>query len=126
MGLAMKRKYQLKRFKKVDLLHTDREVKEKGIELITLPKIKDFLGVVQGYQHIQLYEVVDFDKPARSMQTGMMPAKLTHSLINIGASLLGNEKEGRFSENEQNPPTPSRRTAKGHDTKDCCIRDPFC
>jgi tRNA G10 N-methylase Trm11 len=26
---------------------------------------------------------VDFDKPARSMQTGMMPAKLTHSLINI-------------------------------------------
>ncbi|MDR2416111.1 MAG: hypothetical protein LBD75_05965 [Candidatus Peribacteria bacterium] len=93
MGIAMKRKYQLKRFKKVDLLHTDREVKEKGIELITLPKLKDFVGVVQGYQNIHLYEIVDFEKPARSMQTGMMPAKLTHTLINIGVSLLDKEKK---------------------------------
>ncbi|MDR0651399.1 MAG: hypothetical protein LBG59_08650 [Candidatus Peribacteria bacterium] len=88
MGLNIKRKYQLKRFKKVDLLHTDREVKEKGIELITLPKLKDFVGVVQGYQNINFYEVVDFDKPARSMQTGMMPAKLTHTLITIGMTTL--------------------------------------
>jgi hypothetical protein len=29
MGILMKKKYGLKRFKKVELLHTDREVKEK-------------------------------------------------------------------------------------------------
>ncbi|MDR3169129.1 MAG: hypothetical protein LBU27_05210 [Candidatus Peribacteria bacterium] len=69
MGITMKKKYGLKRFKKVDLLHTDKEVKEKGIELITLPKLKGFVGVVKGYQNISLYEIIDFDKPARSMQT---------------------------------------------------------
>ncbi|MDR0282585.1 MAG: hypothetical protein LBI53_04765 [Candidatus Peribacteria bacterium] len=74
----------MKRFKQVDIIHTDMEVKNKGIELI---KIKGEYGVVQGYQNIKLYEIIDFDKPARSMQIGMMPAKLTHTLINIGVSL---------------------------------------
>lgn len=40
-----------------------------------------------GYQNIKLYEVVDFEKPGRSMQMGMMPAKLTHALLNIGLAL---------------------------------------
>ncbi|MDR0607527.1 MAG: hypothetical protein LBG52_04135 [Candidatus Peribacteria bacterium] len=92
MGLALKKKYGLKRFKKVDLLHTDREVKEKGIELITLPTLKGLIGIVQGYQNIKLYETVDFGKPARSMQTGMMPAKLTHTLINIGLAKIASPK----------------------------------
>jgi hypothetical protein len=65
----MKKKFLLKRFKKVDLLHTDKEVKEKGIELITLPSMQGYCGIVEGYQNIQLYEIVDFEKPARSMQT---------------------------------------------------------
>jgi hypothetical protein len=43
---------------------------------------------VEGYQPIYLYEVVDFEKPARSMQMGMMPAKLTHILLNIGLSKI--------------------------------------
>jgi hypothetical protein len=34
----------MKRFKQVDILHTDREVKNKGIELI---KIKGEYGIVQ-------------------------------------------------------------------------------
>lgn len=29
---------------------------------------------------------MDFEKPGRSMQMGMMPAKLTHTLINMGLS----------------------------------------
>lgn len=80
LGINLKKQYKMKRFKQVDILHTDMEVKNKGIELI---KIGTNFWLVQGYQNIKLYEVVDFDKPARSMQTGMMPAKLTHSLINI-------------------------------------------
>jgi hypothetical protein len=32
----MKKKYGLKRFKQVDIFHTDLEVKNKGIELIKI------------------------------------------------------------------------------------------
>ena len=46
-----------------------------------------------GYQHIRLYEVVDFEKPGRSMQMGMMPAKLTHTLMNIGLSLSKSQEK---------------------------------
>ena len=80
MGINFKKKYSMKRFKQVDILHTDMEVKNKGIELI---KIKGEFWIVQGYQNIKLYEVIDFEKPGRSMQVGMMPAKLTHTLLNI-------------------------------------------
>jgi hypothetical protein len=45
-------------------------------------------GVVEQYQNIPLYETIDFEKPARSMQMGMMPAKLTHMMINIGLNSL--------------------------------------
>lgn len=64
----------------MDLLHTDLDVKNKGIELI---RIGNQRAQVLGYQNIKLYEVIDFEKPGRSMQMGMMPAKLTHSLLNI-------------------------------------------
>lgn len=83
-GINLKKEYGLKRFKQVDLLHTDLDVRKKGIELI---RIGNQRGEVLGYQNIKLYEVVDFEKPGRSMQMGMMPAKLTHSLLNIGLSL---------------------------------------
>lgn len=84
-GINLKKQYGLKRFKQVDLFHTDLEVKKKGIELV---RIGNQRGQVLGYQQIRLYEIVDFEKPGRSMQMGMMPAKLTHSLLNIGLSLI--------------------------------------
>ena len=52
----------------------------KGIELV---RIGGKWAQVLGYQNIRLYEVIDFEKPGRSMQMGMMPAKLTHTLLNI-------------------------------------------
>jgi len=51
---------------------------------------KEQFGIVEGYQPIYLYEVVDFEKPARSMQMGMMPAKLTHIMLNICLSVIAN------------------------------------
>ena len=84
LWIKMKKQYWLKRFKQVDLFHTDIEIKNKWIELI---KIGSKWWEVLGYQNIKLYEVVDFEKPWRSMQMWMMPAKLTHTLINIWLSL---------------------------------------
>lgn len=123
--IQFKKKYKMKRFKQVDIIHTDMEVKNKGIELI---KIKGEYGVVQGYQNIKLYEIIDFDKPARSMQIGMMPAKLTHTLINIGVSLppsikgavrrTGNfRSKGNFKDNWPNSNIPK---------EEILIFDPFC
>ena len=64
------------------LNHTDKEIKTKGKEIINLTN--GMFGIVDHYQDIPLYETIDFDKPARSMQMGMMPAKLAHILINLG------------------------------------------
>lgn len=103
MGINFKKKYGMKRFKQVDILHTDLDVKKKGIELVKIPPAKGDTpkgrgavveyGVVLGYQNIKLYEVIDFEKPGRSMQLGMMPAKLTHSLINIALSFTKNQEK---------------------------------
>ena len=43
---------------------------------------------VLWYQNIKLYETVDFEKPARWMEIWMMPAKLTHLLINYWVRFL--------------------------------------
>lgn len=80
LGLFCKQELGIRRFKLVEPIHTDKEIKEKGIEFI---KIGRDYGVVLGYQPIQLYEVIDFKKPARDMRKGMMPAKLTHIMLNI-------------------------------------------
>ncbi len=80
-GKHLKQTMGIKRFKTVDFFHTDKEIKEKWLELINLGN-GDY-GVVEQYQNIPLYETIDFEKPARSMQMGMMPAKLTHMMINI-------------------------------------------
>ena len=84
LWIKLKKEHNLKRFKQVDLFHTDLEVKNKGIEFV---KIGNSRWEVLWYQNIKLYEVVDFEKPWRSMQMGMMPAKLTHTLINIWRSI---------------------------------------
>ncbi|MFA5747487.1 MAG: hypothetical protein WC872_00065 [Candidatus Absconditabacterales bacterium] len=88
-GKLCKKQFGLKRFKVVDLFHTDKEVKEKGKEII---KLGSDYGIVNGYQNINLYEKVDFSKPFRDMKVGMMPAKLTHILINIGLTNLDKNK----------------------------------
>lgn len=80
LALKLKREYNIKRVKLVEFIKTDREVKNKGIELMHASGTR---GIVQGRQEIPLYEAIDFDKPGRSMQVGMMPAKLAHIMLNI-------------------------------------------
>ncbi len=81
LWLKLKKEYWIKRFKTVDWLKTDIEVKKKWIEII---RFHQNLWVVKWYQDIKFYEKVEFDKPGRSMKMWMMPAKLTHIMINIG------------------------------------------
>lgn len=85
-GKHLKTTMGIKRFKTVNFFHTDKEIKERGKELINLGD-GDY-GVVEQYQDIGLYETIDFEKPGRSMHMGMMPAKLTHMMINIGLNSL--------------------------------------
>lgn len=103
IGKHFKRTIGIRRFKTVKINHTDREIKEKGKEIINLDNGK--YGIVEQYQNIPLYETIDFEKPGRSMSMGMMPAKLTHILINLGI----NETNLKF--NTKNLPL---------------IYDPFC
>lgn len=86
IGMQLKKEIAaVKRFKILDLIHTDIEVKEEGTEII---KLWTKRGIVQGWQPIDVYETVDFGKPVRGMHIGMMPAKLTLLLINIALALL--------------------------------------
>lgn len=57
--------------------------------------MRGFVGGVLGYQNIPLYELIDFGKPGRSMQMGMMPAKLTHTLINLARTQSSGESDSR-------------------------------
>ena len=87
IGIKLKKEIGIKRFKITKTNHTDKEIQEKWIEII---KIQDKLGIVYGYQNIKIYEKIDFEKPSRSMKMGMMPAKLTHIMINIWIWLIDN------------------------------------
>lgn len=80
-GKHLKRTVWIRRYKLVDIFHTDREIKTKGKEIINLEN--GLYGIVEHYQNIELYEAVDFGKPGRSMEMWMMPAKLAHIMINI-------------------------------------------
>ncbi len=80
-GKHLKRTVWIRRYKLVDIFHTDREIKTKGKEIINLEN--GLYGIVEQYQNIELYEAIDFGKPGRSMEMGMMPAKLAHIMINI-------------------------------------------
>lgn len=88
-AIKLKKKLKIKRFKITTVINTDREVKNKWKELI---KIGNFYGVVEGYQNIPLYEQIDFEKPSRSMQMWMMPAKLTHIMLNIWLNIQKNNQ----------------------------------
>lgn len=89
LGKKFKSEYGVRRFKLVKLFHTDKEIKEKWVEIIQINK--EQFGIVEGYQAISLYEEVDFEKPARSMQMWMMPAKLSHIMLNIGLTHVPSE-----------------------------------
>jgi len=89
LGKEFKRNFNLKKYKTLPLFKSDREIKKKGVEIL---KIKNRLFLVEGYQNIPLYESIDFKKPSRDMQMGMMPAKLTHMLLNIWLHKIQNKK----------------------------------
>ncbi len=83
LGAKLKKNHNsIKRFKIVELIHTDVEIKESGTEVIEIDK--NTYGIVNGYQNISLYETIDFHKPIWGMGIGMMPSKLALTLINIG------------------------------------------
>ncbi len=109
-GKHLKKTIGIRRFKLVDYFHTDKEIKEKGKELINLGNW--LYGIVEQYQNIWLYEAIDFDKPDRSMKMGMMPAKLTHIMINIWL-------------NESQLSTPFTERGRAGTAGDLVIYDPF-
>jgi len=82
IGMRCKKVYGVKRFKQVDMEKADLDVKRGGVELIYFNE--QLLGQVKWWQDIDRYAAIDFDKPERGMQIGMMPAKLTEILLNIG------------------------------------------
>ena len=96
----------VKRFKLVDLIHTDLEIKESGTEIINIDTIQ--YGIVQWYQNIKLYEAIDFGKPVGGMNIGMMPSKLALTLINMWV--------GEYEVNKKSDWVLSNPT----------VRDPFC
>lgn len=91
LWVLIKRKYWIKRYKHIKTMWTDIDIKESGKEFILIWEElnKDSLiWVVTWYQDISLFETIDFEKPSRSMNVGMMPAKLTSMLVNIWLSQL--------------------------------------
>lgn len=93
-GKHLKRTVGIRRYKLVDVFHTDKEIKNKGKEIINLEN--GLYGIVEQYQNIELYEAVDFGKPGRSMEMGMMPAKLAHMMINIWLSTMVHKSESNI------------------------------
>ncbi|USN57262.1 MAG: hypothetical protein H6766_02100 [Candidatus Peribacteria bacterium] len=83
--MQWKKQYDwLKRVKIIEPIKTDLEVKTKGLEIICLPR--DEYLIIDHYQNIPLYEAIDIHKPSSGMTVGMMPAKLTHLLLNIATN----------------------------------------
>ena len=83
LGMQMKRAWIVSRFKLVWPSHTDRDVSETawGFELHPL---RDWtLLHIKGYQDIDRYSTIEFEKPVRGMQVGMMPASLAQSLVRL-------------------------------------------
>ncbi len=94
---------KIKRFKIIELIHTDLEIKWSWTEIINIDN--NNYGLVQGYQNIALYEAIDFWKPVGGMNIGMMPSKLALTLINIGIGEYEKNKKSNWN---------------------ITIRDPFC
>lgn len=106
-SLLKKQLSHIKRYKIIDLIHSDLEIKKEGKEVINIDGKQWW--IVHGYQNIELYETIDFWKPVGGMTVGMMPSKLAHQLINIAVA----EYEDKIDSKNNNQ---TRLT----------IRDPFC
>lgn len=112
VGMMLKKQLpHIKRYKLVEFIHTDFEVKTEGVEIMNIDGKKR--GVVQWYQNIPLYETIDFDKPVGGMTIGMMPSKLAHTLINIGVW-------------EYEKTQLKSSTLATQSSQPLTIRDPFC
>ena len=121
IGKHFKRTIGIRRFKTVKINHTDREIKEKWKEIINLDNGK--YGIVEHYQNIPLYETIDFEKPGRSMNMWMMPAKLTHILINLGIQNTIANKQLSHCEEEWNYDVAIQNKKSSNNIT---IYDPFC
>jgi hypothetical protein len=84
------KKHGIKRFKITELISSDLEIKHEWQEIVAYNKNVELL--VTWYQHIDLYECIDFNKPQHGMWVGMMPSKLAHSLINIAIGLYQTQR----------------------------------
>ena len=86
----LKQEGKITRYKIIEPQHVDLEIKNKGIEILQTP-----FGYAQVvfYQPIEIYQTIDFDKPLRGMEVGMMPAKLTHIMVNIARAELPNPQD---------------------------------
>jgi len=84
-----KKKYNIKRYKQIELIKTDLEVKNNWIEILFFNEWKAW--IVDFYQNIPFYEYIDFQKPIRSMNIWMMPSKLTHLLLNLSTAFEDNK-----------------------------------
>lgn len=74
-----------RRYKIVEALSADLEVKQKGAEVLVFG---DTYVMIHGRQNIDRFTALDIEKPMRGMQIGMMPAKLAQMLVNIGVGCL--------------------------------------
>ena len=109
-GVWTKKILDIKRFKEVEPQKTDKEIVAAQQEIHHLQG--DQYVCIQGWQDIPRFTALDIEKPVRGMEVGMMPAKLTQMLINIGVG--------------QHAKHTSERTLEGkHDTP-ITIYDPFC
>lgn len=94
LGTFLKKRGVCRRYKEVDPLHSDMEVKEKGTEYIMLDEDYQHVLQVVWYQDIARFSCIDFDKPVNSMQIGMMPWKLTQIMVNIAVGKIKNSTTG--------------------------------
>ena len=116
--MRCKKLYGVKRFKEVALERADLEVKTDGVEILRLGE--DVYGKVLGWQYIDRFAAIDFDKPGRGMQIGMMPAKLAQMLVNIWVWLIGD-----YPHPNPLPKGEGERLGSG-DEDSITVWDPFC
>ena len=81
LATTFKNQKQIRRYKLTTFENTDLEVKNKGTEVLNL--WKDLFWIVEWYQNIDLYNCIDYQKPVRWANVGMMPAKLANIMINM-------------------------------------------
>lgn len=80
----------IRRYKEINIRHSDEELIKQGQEVHV---VWDRYCLVQGYQDIKQFTLIDIEKPARGMEIGMMPAKLATMMVNMWLGLLAIPKE---------------------------------